>query len=167
MEYTKADIFQAEAVMNQMRNAIYHLARFMKANKRTNVEERLRQMGRNIAKTMSNYWQPVDKVTLSNLKDFLTTVYQKILNSNISIEVQDNLLTVVDNKCALCKYHYEDIEIAGCEIILGLVCELVDLINKESAIPSRINLSPLRVEKSRAYGHSDCVQVFKIELGGN
>ena len=69
MNYTKGDIFQAEATMNQMRNAIYHLARFMEKNGKTDQVKRLRRMGRNIARTIFNYWKPISMVTTVNVRD--------------------------------------------------------------------------------------------------
>ncbi|MFW9897429.1 MAG: hypothetical protein ACFFD7_16615, partial [Candidatus Thorarchaeota archaeon] len=104
-------------------------------------------------------------VNKSNLKDVLTTIYQKILNSSISIEVSadESLVKVQDYKCALCKYHYEDIEIAGCEIILGMVSEFINLINGDTKGLSSIFLEPFEVSESRAYGNKACIQVYKLK----
>ncbi len=167
MNYTKGEVLLAEATMNQMRNSIYHLARFVKKNGQTDIIERLRRMGRNIGKTFINYWKPIDIVTLSNLKDVIATFYQKIIISTVSVEMNesDNTIIVKDQKCALCKYHYEDISIAGCEILLGMVSEMINLINKQSQETSSIHLEPYRVQESRAYGNSLCIQIFKFKTG--
>ena len=169
MNYTKGEVLLAEATMNQMRNSIYHLARFMEKNGKKDITERLRRMGRNMAKTFINYWKPTDLITTENIKDVLTTIYKKIVNSIISIEINhyDNIIIVKDQKCALCKYHYEDINIAGCEILLGLVSEIVHLVNGQSNNPSMIKLEPYKVEESRAYGNSLCIQIYKFQIGGN
>jgi predicted hydrocarbon binding protein len=163
MNYTKADMLQAEATMNQMRNAIYHLARFMEKFSKKDIAERLRRMGQNIAKTLFNYWKPVNIVTISNLKDVVSTIYQKILFSSVAVEIRDDILRVKDNDCAFCKYHYEDINIAGCEILLGFVSEFISLISKRSKDLSSIYLDPYNVEMSKSYGDSYCVQTFKIK----
>ncbi|MFX1456281.1 MAG: hypothetical protein ACFFDB_12980 [Promethearchaeota archaeon] len=165
MNYSRADLTQTDATMNQMRNAVYELARFMKKNGISKVKDNLRNMGVNIARTYTRHWKPTDHVNKSNLKDVLTTIYQKILNSSISIEVSEDesLVKVQDYKCALCKYHYEDIEIAGCEIILGMVSEFINLINGDTKGSSSIFLEPFEVSESRAYGNKACIQVYKLK----
>ncbi len=167
MNYTKGEVLLAEGTMNQMRNAIYHLVRFMERNGKSNINERLRRMGSNIAKTFIKYWKPIEIVTSSNIKDVINTIYQKIVNSIVSIEVNEynNTIIVKDQKCALCKYHYEDISVAGCEILLGLVSEMIFLINEQSKDASSIYLEPFKVEQSKAYGNSSCIQVFKYKKG--
>ncbi|MFW9942312.1 MAG: hypothetical protein ACFFFT_14840, partial [Candidatus Thorarchaeota archaeon] len=134
----------------------------------SNLKEKLREMGQNIAKTYIQYWKPTDSVNLSNLKDVISTIYQKILNSSPSIELNDTdqLVRVRDQNCALCKYHYDDIEIAGCEIILGMVSEIISLISKESNDISSVVFEPYEVIESRAYGDKTCIQVYKYKLGG-
>lgn len=133
----------------------------------TNLKKRLRKMGQNIARTYIQYWKPTAIVNQNNLKDVITTIYQKILNSNVSIEIDNNekLVKVQDYKCALCRYHYTDIEIAGCEIIIGMVSELVSLINANSVDPSSIYLEPFEVRESRALGNKTCIQLYKYKMG--
>jgi hypothetical protein len=140
----------------------------MEKNGVPDLKEKLRKMGQNIAKTYMRYWKPTDTVNISNLKDVTTTVYQKILNSSPSIELNDaeNLVRVRDSNCALCKYHYEEIEIAGCEIILGMVSEIISHISKESNDVSSVFFEPHEVIESRAYGNKTCIQVYKYKIGG-
>ncbi len=165
MNYSRKDLVQTDATMNQMRNSIHILANFMKKNGVLDLKEKLRKMGQNIAKTYIRYWKPTDFVTISNLKDVIATIYQKVFNSTISIEINDmeNLIEVQDHRCALCKYHYEDTEIAGCEIILGMVSEIISLINKESSDPSSLILEPYEVKESRAFGNKMCIQLYKYK----
>ncbi|MFW9824282.1 MAG: hypothetical protein ACFFE4_15170, partial [Candidatus Thorarchaeota archaeon] len=160
---------QTDATMNQMRNAVYELARFMEKNGITELKENLRQMGVNIARTYTRYWKPTDLVNKSNLKDVINTIYQKILNSSISIEIGDDerFLRIQDYKCALCKYHYDDVDIAGCEIILGMVSEIINIINGTNNDPSTVFLEPFEVSESRAYGNKVCIQVYKLKIGGS
>jgi preprotein translocase subunit SecA len=167
MNISRAEVVQTDAVMNQLRNAIYHIARLIKRNQKLDVSERLRNMGKNISRTFVNYWKPIDLVNQSNVKDFLTTLYQKVVNSSISIEVDDNnkLIKIKDAKCALCKYRYDDVNIAGCEILLGLVSEFIFLINKDTKDSSAIFLEPYKIEASRALGNDFCVQIFKFKIG--
>lgn len=167
MNFSRNELIETEATMNQMRNAIFHLARLMQRNGIQNSKDHLRRMGQNIAKTYINYWKPTDVINLANLKDVITTIYQKILNSAISIQINEieKSINVQDYRCALCKYHYKDVEIAGCEILLGLVSEFINLINNESYEPSSIFLEPYEVLESRAYGNKKCIQVFKYKIG--
>jgi len=167
MKFTRKELIETDATMNQMRNAVYILVRLMEKNGIQEPKENLRKMGRNIAKTYINYWKPTEIITLKNLKDFITTIYQKVLNSTISIEINESEkeVTVQDYKCALCKYHYDDLEIAGCEILLGMVSEFISLINQESYNSSSIFLEPHVINESRAYGDKSCIQTFNYKIG--
>jgi len=171
MNITRKELVDHDATMNQSRNMIYHLIRFMKVNgvEGENVKERLRFMGRNIAKTFHNYWKPVEQVDLINVRDVIATMYKKIVNSSVSIELDESqkLIVVRDSKCALCKYFYEDVgKFAGCEILLGMISEFISLINKNSTTNSKILLTPLEVSESLSYGDNACIQVFKYDGGG-
>lgn len=168
MNFSRKDLVKTDATMNQMRNSIHILANFMEKNGVSDLKEKLRKMGQNIAKTYMRYWKPTDSVNISNLKDVITTIYQKILNSSPSIELNDaeNLVKVRDHNCALCKYQYDDIEIAGCEIIMGMVSEIISIINKESNGISTVIFEPQEISESRAYGNKTCIQVYKYKIGG-
>ncbi|MFX1418911.1 MAG: hypothetical protein ACFE9N_08340 [Promethearchaeota archaeon] len=167
MNFTRKELIETDATMNQMRNSIHILVSLMEKNGIKDSKDRLRKMGKNIARTYLHYWKPTDKVNMSNLKDVITTIYQKILNSSVSVEMDtaDNIVRVQDHSCSLCKYHYEDVEIAGCEILLGLISEYITLLNKESFESAPIFLEPDKVIDSRAYGNKSCIQVFKYKIG--
>ncbi len=167
MNFSRKELIETDATMNQMRNAVYVLARLMEKNGIRHSKAILRKMGQNIARTYINYWKPTDIVTLVNLKEVVTTIYQKILNSAVSIDINEmeKLIHVQDYRCALCKYNYDDLEVAGCEVLLGLVSEFITLISKESYESSSIFLEPYEVAESRAYGNKKCVQVFKYKIG--
>jgi hypothetical protein len=139
----------------------------MEKNGVSDIKERLRRMGKNSARTYINYWKPIQVVNISNLKDFITTIYQKVLDSYVSIEINDSekLVIVRDSKCSLCKYHYEDIEVAGCEIIIGMVSELIAQINSVSNNSSSVTVEPFEVKESRAYGNKSCIQIYKYKIG--
>jgi len=166
MNFSRKELIESDATMNQMRNAIYELARIMERNGISDLKNRLRGMGKEMGKTFLNYWKPTETVTLSNIKDVITTIYQKILNSSISIEIDEskNIIKVRDQNCALCKYHYDDIEIAGCEIIIGMVSEIISLISKESNDASAFSFEPFEILESRALGNKTCIQVYKYKV---
>ena len=167
MNFTRKELIQTDATMNQIRNSIHILASLMKKNGISDIKDRLRKMGKNIARTYLHYWKPTERVNISNLKDVITTIYQKVLNSSISVEINttENIVRIQDYNCSLCKYHYEDVEIAGCEILLGLISEYITLLNEESYEPAPIFLDPYEVVDSRAYGNKSCIQVFKYKVG--
>ena len=168
MNYTREELVQSDATMNQLRNAVYHLERFMKINAITDIRTRLRRMGRNIAQTYSNYWKPIDSVNLENIKDVLATLYKNILNSGVSVELDnlENRIIVKDSDCALCKYHFEDINEAGCEIILAMMAEFISDINKESNLNPDFSIEPYEVSESRSFGHKTCIHHYKYKVGG-
>ena len=165
MNLTRDDLIQSDATMNQMRNMVYHLERFMKINGVSETRENLRRMGQNIARTYIKYWKPVDNINISNVRDVLSTIYKHILNSSVSIEIDkfNKTITVQDNDCSLCKYHMNDIDVAGCEIIAAMVSEITKCINKEK---SSLLVEPLDILESRTFGHKSCIQQFKYEEGG-
>ena len=166
MNYSRHDLIQTEATMNQMRNAIYHLARFMKKNGVKKIEERLRRMGTNMARTIFNYWKPIDVVNVLNVKDVITTIYQKILNSSVTTELNEDskIITIKDYKCAVCKYQYEDVNISGCELLIALIAEYINLISKSSQAPGALLVKPLSVLESKSYGDNLCTIQLKYKI---
>jgi len=166
MNYTRNELVQSEATMNQMRNSVYILQRFMKNNGITEIKHRLRRMGQNIAHTYIKFWKPIELIDLNNVSDVLATIYKNILNSTVSIEINtsNHTISVKDNDCALCKYHFDDIEVAGCEIIASMVVEFINLINTQSA--ASFSIEPVDIKESRALGHKTCIQVYKYFEGG-
>lgn len=163
MNYTRKELVQSEATMNQIRNAIYHLERFMKNNGIAEIRERFRRMGQNIAHTYIKFWKPIDYINKNNVKDVIATIYKNILNSSVSIDFDNNqrLIIVKDNDCPLCKYQYEDIQIAACEVIAAMVAEFVFLVNKEAIPRSLFSLEALDIKESRTLGSKSCIQIYK------
>lgn len=167
MNYSREELTQSDATMNQMRNAIYHLERFMKLNGVDDIRERVQRMGKNIAITYIKHWKPIDYVNLVNLKDVIATIYKNILNSSVSVDLDEvnNSIIVKDNDCPLCKYHFEDIDIAGCELISALVAEFINKLNESSGGNSSLHIESLAVEESRTIGHNYCIQSYKYHGG--
>ena len=164
MNYSRADLVQTNATMNQLRNAIYHLQRFMKRNDITEVRSRLRRMGKNIAHTYLNTWRPIEKVTLTNIKDVMATIYKNVLNSTISIELDEinKNIFIKDNDCALCKYHFSDINVAGCEIISSMVAEFINMINSDQ---DGLKIEIQDINESKVLGHASCIHIYNFTGG--
>jgi hypothetical protein len=164
MNYSRADLVQTNATMNQLRNAIYHLQRFMKRNDITEVRSRLRRMGKNIAHTYLNTWRPIEKVTLTNIKDVLATIYKNVLDSTVSIELDEvnKKITVQDNDCALCKYQFTDINVAGCEIIGSMITEFINVINSNQ---DGFKIEIQDIDQSKIFGHNSCIHIYNFTGG--
>ena len=165
MNITREDLLQSDATMNQMRNMVYHLERFMKINGISGTRENLRRMGRNIARTYIKYWKPIDHVNKANISDVITTIYKKVLNSSVSVELDEinKIIMVRDNDCSLCKYQFNDINVAGCEIIAAMISEIIACINNEK---SSFMLQPLEIIESRMFGNKSCIHSFEYKEGG-
>ncbi|NVM45485.1 MAG: hypothetical protein HWN79_11270 [Candidatus Lokiarchaeota archaeon] len=165
MNLTREDLLQSDATMNQMRNMVYHLERFMKINGISGTRENLRRMGRNIARTYIKYWKPIDHVNKANISDVITTIYKKVLNSSVSVELDEinKIIMIKDNDCSLCKYQFNDIDVAGCEIIAAMISEIIACINNEK---SSFMLHPLDIIESRTFGNKYCIQSFEYKEGG-
>jgi len=165
MNITREDLLQSDATMNQMRNMVYHLERFMKINGISGTRENLRRMGRNIARTYIKYWKPIDHVNKANISDVITTIYKKVLNSSVSVELDEinKIIMVRDNDCSLCKYQFNDINVAGCEIIAAMISEIIACINNEK---SSFMLQPLEIIESRTFGNKSCIHSFEYKEGG-
>jgi preprotein translocase subunit SecA len=168
MNYTREDLLQSDATMNQMRNAIYQLQRLLKLNSITEIKEILRRMGRNIAHTYFQYWKPIEYVDTSNVKDVIATLYRNILNSSVSIETDEisKKIQIKDTDCPLCKYHFENIEVAGCEVIVAMIAEFILLINKKLGEKTPFIIKSLVVEESKALGHNFCIHNYEYQQGG-
>ncbi len=168
MNYSRNELLHADAAINQLRNAIYHLARFMAKNNIDDKKERMQRIGKNISKTYIKYWSPTELVDLNNIRDVIATIYKKVLKSSISVELNENeqLIIVNDTNCALCKYEYDDIQIAGCEILLGLISEFINIININSKNKTILLIEPLKIQESKTFGNKYCVQIFKYKIEG-
>ncbi|MCK4237572.1 MAG: hypothetical protein KAX33_00510 [Candidatus Lokiarchaeota archaeon] len=164
MNYTRSDLVLADAAMNQMRNAIYHLIRFMKRENIKDINMRLQRIGKNIASTYGRYWLPNSALTKENLVIILKDIYSTIFKSKISIEVnfEKKILKILDNKCSLCKYNYPDIDVPGCEVLQGFLPNFINILNTKYPNEKIISVKRKEVSRSRAIGDSQCVQEFYI-----
>ncbi len=152
----RESLLNSSAPFNQIRNAVYHLIRFMQENN-VNVPDDLRRMGRDIAHTFARYWLPSPGDPASALQE----IYQFVTGSKVKVDVKGQVIRVVDKKCRLCKLKYPDIDHVGCEVIAAMAAEFVAEAHAKGAIPKKLSL--LGVDKSRARGDDQCVHVFKVE----
>lgn len=123
-------------------------------------------MGKNIAHTYLKSWKPIDRVDLANIKDVLATIYKNVLDSSVSIELDslNKKIIIQDKDCALCKYHFSDIDVAGCEIIGSMVAEFVKIINSNA---NGFQIEIEEIKESKVMGHASCIQIYTYNEGGN
>ncbi|MHA1340417.1 MAG: hypothetical protein ACTSRZ_11495 [Promethearchaeota archaeon] len=121
--YHVKDLIDKMSAMNQMRNNIYHLVKFMQEKGFSNEEirKRLKRMGRNIANTMNTIF----KFEENNAESTIKKIYKTLLNSKITVSRDRNMLIVEDRNCALCKYHRKDIMVSPDTIIPAMITEIM------------------------------------------
>ena len=157
--FTRADLLRYTATMNQMRNAVYHLVRRMTAKNIQNMDDKLQAMGRRIAVDFARAWAPETHI----FEKFVKETYFGVLRSKVKIEIDapTKTIKVTDEKCPHCKYRYEDITVAGCNIVTGFM----EAYTHELKVAGKINfeLKTLGVAESRMYGDEKCVHMYRLE----
>lgn len=142
---------------NQVRNAVYWLERFFKqANLGSKeITERFMEMGKNIGATFVQEINP----STSNISLLIEDLYQITVKSKVKIEIKGNQVRVTDDKCALCKYQYNDIDIAGCTISMAMVGEMLERLG--------FPISSMNVVKSKCFGDEVCAHQFELSPKGS
>ncbi|MHA1729182.1 MAG: hypothetical protein ACTSWY_10675 [Promethearchaeota archaeon] len=153
---TREELVGTNATMNQLRNMIYHLIKFM--DKKIGIEKkeliyRLRRMGKNIAKTEATLFKFEEKTP----KMIIKTIYRNILGSKVFVSNNfgSDLFTVEDKNCCVCKYHREDISVSPCELINSMVSELL--------VESGLKVINSAVKQSVALGAQSCIHSYQIQ----
>ncbi|MHA1732870.1 MAG: hypothetical protein ACTSU5_13070 [Promethearchaeota archaeon] len=156
--YTRAELAGHKATANQLRNTVYHVIRKMRAHYGVPVPDRLREMGRRIAETYSEFWNPRERDMQRLLKEIYATVFASKVR--IDYDKAGGVVRVTDKKCALCKYRKEDLDEAGCEVIVGFVERLVDKIRPVRGLSWA--LESVGVEKTPVRGDPACEHVYRV-----
>ncbi len=151
---SRAELINKTAVMNQMRNAVYHLMRFLKSKNVKDMKAELLEMGRNLGTSYAKVWN----ISKSGLENDLKIIYDTVIHSKISIRniENDTLIEITDDKCPLCKYKYEDIDTAGCYVIIGMVEAIMKSIGYNS-------FQAKGVTESKTNGNDVCKHLYKIK----
>jgi len=153
-EHTRQALIRKKMGFNQMRNALYWLQRLFQKNNfsAAEIETHLIKMGENIGATYSQSIAP----SILSPKELLQELYSLTVNSKVNVEqISDNAYTVIDKKCALCKYQYEDITVPGCSIEIGMISEMLER--------SGFHVLSRSVLESKALGHDQCVHEYILE----
>ncbi len=157
--FTRADLLRYTATMNQMRNMVYHLVRRIAAKNIQNVDDRLQAMGRRIAVDFARAWTPETRT----FEKFIKETYFGVLRSKVKLEMDapSKTLKVTDEKCPHCKYRYEDVTTAGCNVVAGFM----ESYTHELKMAGKINfeLKTLGVAESKMRGDENCVHIYRVE----
>ena len=117
----------------------------------------LRNMGKNVAKTISKEWTPNGK----NLKEMVKEVFE-FLFDNKAIKFKNNEegnLLIIDPECRLCTEGLEVSEINYCEIISSTLESFVNIVRETYVSFPKVSITTV---KSKASGAKNCVHVIKI-----
>ena len=151
-ENTRASLVKKKMGFNQMRNTIYWLQRVMKQYNlpESDIEKRLLSMGRNIGASFSKEFIPNSK----NQSDLIKELYKITLKSKVKIEQELEIFTVTDNKSALCKYQYKDIQTPGCNIVIGMISEILER--------NGVEVKEMEILNCKTHGDPYCKHSYKL-----
>ncbi|TFG18930.1 MAG: hypothetical protein EU530_07760 [Promethearchaeota archaeon] len=155
--YTRGELANNTATMNQMRNNLYHFLRYLMSKGVTNQQilVRLQRMGSNIAKTILEERE----FTGATFEDKIVSIYSEMFNSKISITENSSQFVIEDKKCSLCKYKRENLSVAPCEVITSFVEEIL--------IRLGYTVNKSHVSKSIALGDISCIHTYDLKERDN
>ncbi|MHA1230700.1 MAG: hypothetical protein ACTSRP_09630 [Candidatus Helarchaeota archaeon] len=128
----RIELFNKKAKVNQIRNGIYSFISFFRNELGKSTDETrdiLHEMGRNIAKSFKNYWEPENTEPLKMMRE----IYRVVFKSSAKVREKDGYIVVVNRGCPFCKYP-RDADLAGCEIIVGFIEEFFNLMSNKSYV---------------------------------
>ena len=151
--YTREELANKTATINQMRNNLYHFLRYLtsKGFSEQEIHRRLDRMGKNIAKTILEEKNFIGQ----DFEEKVITIYSDMFGSKVEITKTPNQFIIEDKKCSLCKYRREDLSISPCEVIPSLVAEICT----HMGYP----VKRFAVMKSVALGDVSCIHSYDIK----
>ncbi|MHA1267283.1 MAG: hypothetical protein ACTSRS_18745 [Candidatus Helarchaeota archaeon] len=156
MSGNRSAVLNKKFKVNQIRNAIYAYIKVLnERNIPTNeIVEKLKIMGHQIAKTYIRYWKPEFKDEL----DLMREIHRSVFKTAARVRTKDSEIDVTSRSCPLCKYKREGIEVSGCNIIVGFIESMYELLSEETPELSKVKGT---VETSRIFGDKYCKYTFK------
>ena len=153
-ENTRASLVRKKMGFNQMRNTIYWLQKVMKQYDlpENHIEKRLLSMGRNIGASFSKEYIP----NSTNQRDLIKELYNITLRSKVKIEQDFDNFTVIDKNSALCKYQYKDILTPGCNVVIGMIGEILER--------NGIEIKKMEILNCKSHGDPYCEHSYKLEV---
>lgn len=150
--YTIKDLTSETSAMNQMRNVVYHLIRFLQDKNLSNEEirHRLKRMGKNIGDTQSRLYD----FSYDSVESLIRRIYRVILGSKVEVIRENKIYVVEDKDCCLCKYHRVDISVPCDTLIPAMVSEILKYNNVKSI--------DAYVFTSESLGDISCIHKYEI-----
>ena len=117
----------------------------------------LRNMGKNIARSISKEWTPNGK----NLKEMVKEVFEFLFDNKaikFKNDEEGNLL-IIDPECRLCTDGLEVSEINYCEIVSSTIESFVNIARETYVSFPKVSISTV---KSKASGAKNCEHLIRI-----
>ncbi|MHA1269053.1 MAG: hypothetical protein ACTSPY_04640 [Candidatus Helarchaeota archaeon] len=165
-ELDRNDLFVKKAKVNQIRNGIYSFIKYFRNDLNKSKEETqkiLHEMGKNIAQSFFKYWQPENDDPLKIMRE----IHRVVFKTSAKVREKDDYIIVVNRSCPFCKYP-RDVDLSGCEIIVGFIVEYFNLLSfktyKDQETGKELPLPKLegKVTASRIFQEKPfCQNVYK------
>jgi hypothetical protein len=158
---SRADLMKKKFKINQLRNAVYDYINYLKIDKQVgsgDILNLLKQMGHRIATTYANYWKPTG---MKDALDFMREIHRTVFKTAARVRQEsDSQISVVSRSCPLCRYKYENLDVAGCNLIVGFIETFFEIQSKTDPNLPRLEGT---VETSRTFGESYCKYTFEVK----
>jgi len=158
---SRADLMKKKFKINQLRNAVYDYIKYLKVDKgviTVDILTILKEMGHRIAATYANYWKPTG---MKDALDLMREIHRTVFKTAARVRFEsDTKISVVSRSCPLCRYQYEQIDVAGCNLIVGFIETFFEIQSKTDPNIPRLEGT---VETSRTFGESYCKYTFEVK----
>jgi len=158
---TRAALMKKNFKINQLRNAVYDYIKYLKVDKNViavDILNILKEMGHRIATTYANYWKPTG---MKDALDLMREIHRTVFKTAARVRLEpDSQISVISRSCPLCRYPYENIEVAGCNLIVGFIETFFEVQSKADPNIPRLEGT---VETSRTFGESYCKYTFEVK----
>lgn len=156
MTASRAEILNKKFKVNQIRNGVYAYVKVLMERNIPDEEiiAKMKEMGHKIANTYANYWKPSFKDDL----DLMREIHRSVFKTAARVREKDSEIDVTSRSCPLCKYPREGIKASGCNIIIGFIETMYEILSKESPDLPKLEGT---VETSRIFGEKLCKYKFK------
>jgi len=156
----RAALMNKKFKINQLRNAIYDYISYLKVDKNVITVEILsilKEWGHKIALTYANHWKPKD---IKDALDLMREIHRTVFKTAARVRQADSQILVISRSCPLCRYPKENIDVAGCNIIVGFIETFFEIQAESNPQIPRLEGT---VETSRTFGENYCKYSFQIK----
>lgn len=157
---TRTDLMKKKFKINQLRNAVYDYINYLKVDKKViavDILNMLKEMGHRIAMTYAIYWKPTG---IKDGLDLMREIHRTVFKTAARVRQEDSKISVVSHSCPLCRYPYENIDVAGCNLMVGFIETFFEIQSKADPNIPRLEGT---VETSRTFGASYCKYTFEVK----